>query len=72
MNPTKSIFFLIIYLKFDCNEKDEEIKYLSTFKEGYDRLDEDFIDQTSALVPTDTNRFNAYQPKETVVATKKV
>jgi len=59
LNPTKSIFFLIIYLKFDCNEKDEEIKYLSTFKEGYDRLDEDFIDQTS-------------QPKETVVATKKV
>ncbi|KAF6020059.1 hypothetical protein EB796_021652 [Bugula neritina] len=58
-------------LQFDCNEKDEEIKYLSTFKEGYDRLDEDFIDQTSALVPTDTNRFNAYQPKETVVATKK-
>lgn len=57
----------------DCKEKDDEIEHLSTFQQGYDKLDEAFLERAAAFpAATAADRYNAYEAKEVVVATKKV
>ena len=43
-----------------------------TYKDGYEKLDEAFLERNSQLEVPGMNRFNSYEPKEAVVATKKV
>lgn len=60
------------FLQIHCNERDEEINHLLSFKEGYQRLNEVFIERAAKLNHTGVDRFNSYEPKDPVAATKKV
>ncbi|XP_067940341.1 uncharacterized protein [Watersipora subatra] len=58
-------------LQVDCEEKDTEIADLRAFKQGYDKLDDAFLERSSTLLLPSVNRFNSYEQKEPVIATRK-
>ena len=46
---------------------------MAKFKQGYDMLDDAFVEKASQLTLADNrDRFNSYEPTAPVIATKKV
>ena len=66
-------FSLSHFSQIDCDEKDTDLLYLSAFKKGYDDLNEAFIQHSATFPSAQGNRYDsAYEPKDAVIATKKV
>jgi len=61
-----------LFTQGQCDEKDSELDYLSTFKKGYDDLNDAFLSQSAAILGRERSRFNSFEPRDAVIASRKV
>ena len=65
--------FIDMSYQYECDEKETEIQHLTTFKNGYDDMDEAFLQYAANLPTMDSTGMPFHQPRDSAaVATKKV